>query len=112
MDLTFGGLLTPDSAFLGTSLPLMPLIMSKSNPVKEAVNFIASSLSLRAGTLSTKTFPNYDAVALSVTESKSQAVESPTYSQGAVVQIFKTLLGKRSFAVAQDWALVYDIRFG
>ena len=43
--------------------------MSKSKPVNEAVNFIASSLSLRAGTLSTKTFPNYDAVALSATES-------------------------------------------
>ena len=43
----------------------MPLMMSKSKPVKEADNFIASSLSLRAGTLSTKTFPNYDSAALS-----------------------------------------------
>ena len=42
----------------------MPLIMSKSKPVKEAV-----SLSLRAGTLSTKTFPNYDAVVWSAIES-------------------------------------------
>ncbi len=73
---TYGNFLTPDSAFLGTSLPLMPLIMSKSKPVKEDVNFIASSLSLRAGTLSTKTFPNYDSAALSATDSSNRRWEA------------------------------------
>ena len=47
----------------------MPLIMSKSKPVKEDVSFIASSLSLRAGTLITKTFPNYESAALSAIDS-------------------------------------------
>ena len=66
--------LTPDSAFLGTSLPLIPSIISKSKPVKEEVNFIASSLSLRAGTLSTKTLLNCFQAALSATVSRLELV--------------------------------------
>ena len=50
--------LTPGSAFGGSETPLMPSIVSKSNPVSDAVSRMASCLSDRSGKLTTKTFSN------------------------------------------------------
>lgn len=50
--------LTPGSAFGGSETPLMPSIISKSNPVSDAVSRMASCLSDRSGRLTTKTFSN------------------------------------------------------
>ena len=102
--------LTPDRAFLGTSFPLMPSMISNSKPVKEEVNFIASSLSLRAGTLRTKTLPNYFQAALSANVHSLNPV-STTYPQRAVMDVLQTLLSEGSFAIAKHGPLVLGLWF-
>ena len=51
--------LTPDRAFFGIDSPATPSRTSKSKSDTEAARIIASSLSVRAGILRTKTFSNY-----------------------------------------------------